>query len=431
MYPGDILEYYIRAEDDASNASALPKNLSGFDDTSASYERTFTMRGLPTYSGTDGAQPGILFWNDFGRRGGEEEALFAFANNGLAEGVHFDSCTTMSAGSFLSNGLGSAGAHGATAEQNSGYSCVLYDAGNLSSGLLSNGSGVGSNCKSDDVGLLRSWWDTPGAHRLIAHFADNLARFLNTADAGAASHYLTSVINATLLGPDVRPSIGNQTAPRVLPSGTVPGFSTEFVSYGGCLYLNTFDDVVPGTGALETHVFGVGGTSGGSYSGHSAGIYNATTDTDGGIKKSLLFPYGFLYVWDPPSGKVGGSPSARAELLGEILALYEGGHVPIPRPPVAAPQRASFELAPNFPNPFNPKTHLAFTLGREAEGSVKIYNLRGELVRLLRAGNFPAGHNELVWKGVDDRGATVASGIYVVDYRVGGFHRQQKVALLK
>jgi len=62
---------------------------------------------------------------------------------------------------------------------------------------------------------------------------------------------------------------------------------------------------------------------------------------------------------------------------------------------------------------------------------VKIYNLRGELVRLLRAGNFPAGHNELVWKGVDDRGATVASGIYVVDYRVGGFHRQQKVALLK
>jgi hypothetical protein len=426
MYPGDVLEYYIRAVDDALNTTTIPGNLAGFDDTTANYNRTYTVRALPTYTSTSGDHPDILFWNDFGRRGGEAEAIAAFNQNGLYEGVHFDSYTTQGPSSLVSNGLGSAGAHGANSDQLRGYSCIITEHGDLSAGLISNGSNAGSDDKGDDAGTLTGWWSNPTENRAIAHFGDNLASMLNT--AGSANTYLSGVINATWVAKSIRPTIGNQIAPLVKPSGAVATFGTDFIAYGGCLLINQFDSVTPGGGAVVSHNFM---DASGTVALGNAGIYNVTTNTDtGAVHQSLFFPYGLLYVYHPTS-KIAAGASARAALLEEILTLFGGAHLPNPGPAVGNPNARSLAVEQPYPNPFNPKTTIRFTLGVSGKGSVKIYNIRGALVRTLKVGDFEAGLNVLEWNGRDDRGSSVASGVYAIEIIGNGERHTMKAVMIK
>lgn len=68
----------------------------------------------------------------------------------------------------------------------------------------------------------------------------------------------------------------------------------------------------------------------------------------------------------------------------------------------------------NMPNPFNPSTELSFAVGRSGPVQVRIYSLRGQLVRTLVEERLEAGLHSAQWNGADDRGRSVASGSYVV-----------------
>jgi hypothetical protein len=235
-------------------------------------------------------------------------------------------------------------------------------------------------------------------------------------------------MNATLVDYDIRPSIGNQVAPRVEASGAVPGFSSSYIAYGGCLLINDFDSVAPGGGAVVSHNFM---SAYGNVPLGNAGVFNTMTDTGGGVKQSLLFPYGFLYVRNNPNG-IGSATSARTNLLEETLSLFGYGfYLPTLGPAVASPSTRALNILPAHPNPFNPTTKLSFTLGRESKGSVKIYNLRGALVRNLATGEFPSGLNELEWRGRDEHGSSVASGVYIVHYAIDGFDESRKIVMVK
>jgi hypothetical protein len=72
----------------------------------------------------------------------------------------------------------------------------------------------------------------------------------------------------------------------------------------------------------------------------------------------------------------------------------------------------SLVLAQNQPNPFNPQTVITFSLPRAQEVTLRIYDLSGRLVRTLVQGPQTAGRHEVTWKGRDDRGGAVASGMY-------------------
>ncbi len=62
-------------------------------------------------------------------------------------------------------------------------------------------------------------------------------------------------------------------------------------------------------------------------------------------------------------------------------------------------------LATIFPNPFNPRTTIAFELA--------IFDLRGRLVRLLESDTRPIGRHQSTWDGQDDEGRAVPTGTYV------------------
>ncbi|MCK9994734.1 MAG: lamin tail domain-containing protein, partial [Candidatus Krumholzibacteria bacterium] len=91
-------------------------------------------------------------------------------------------------------------------------------------------------------------------------------------------------------------------------------------------------------------------------------------------------------------------------------------------------------LDPNYPNPFNPRTSFSFSLDKNERVTLAVYDVRGSRVRTIVDSVMPAGRydQQFSWDGVDDRGATVNSGMYF--YRLtteSGFSQTGKMTLLK
>jgi hypothetical protein len=150
---------------------------------------------------------------------------------------------------------------------------------------------------------------------------------------------------------------------------------------------------------------------------------------------------GSLYV-DPESGgrrymvpvllggfTDGASPSTRLDYVTAILQgsdlLEETGTDFV----VAAPGR----LMQNSPNPFNPVTKIAYSVGRDgAHVAVGVYDVAGRLVKTLSDGPAEAGDHVAVWDGTDDAGRPVASGVYFCRLSVDGlWSSARKMVLLK
>lgn len=99
--------------------------------------------------------------------------------------------------------------------------------------------------------------------------------------------------------------------------------------------------------------------------------------------------------------------------------------------PTDVPTAAALELYPVYPNPFNPRTTIAFALPAAQRARVAIYALDGRLVAVLSDARLPAGRHELVWDGVDAHGRTVASGIYVCRLETSGRARSVRMTLVR
>ena len=73
---------------------------------------------------------------------------------------------------------------------------------------------------------------------------------------------------------------------------------------------------------------------------------------------------------------------------------------------------AQFDFAPVYPNPGNGMYSLSFTLPDAADVELVIYNALSQEVRALLHEPRSAGVHTVEWNGIDDAGASVASGVY-------------------
>ena len=90
----------------------------------------------------------------------------------------------------------------------------------------------------------------------------------------------------------------------------------------------------------------------------------------------------------------------------------------------------------NYPNPFNPETWFPYNLAEQAEVVLKIYDVRGGLVRQLNiglqeAGNYLSQEKAAYWDGRDAFGTKVASGIYFYTFTAGNFESTRRMVILK
>lgn len=86
--------------------------------------------------------------------------------------------------------------------------------------------------------------------------------------------------------------------------------------------------------------------------------------------------------------------------------------------PPMAPVSENFELAPNYPNPFNTTTNIKFTIPEDDEITIDIYDITGRKVAaLLQIQEFSAGVNIIPFDA-----SGLASGMYIYRVRLSGGH---------
>ncbi|HEU4928872.1 MAG TPA: FlgD immunoglobulin-like domain containing protein, partial [Candidatus Krumholzibacteria bacterium] len=83
----------------------------------------------------------------------------------------------------------------------------------------------------------------------------------------------------------------------------------------------------------------------------------------------------------------------------------------------SAPERVTVRalatsLGPNYPNPFNPKTSIEYTLGERMPVTIEIYDVSGSIVTRLEQGLREAGAYRVEWDGRDGAGRSMGSGVY-------------------
>jgi flagellar hook assembly protein FlgD len=88
-------------------------------------------------------------------------------------------------------------------------------------------------------------------------------------------------------------------------------------------------------------------------------------------------------------------------------------------------------LDQNYPNPFNPETTISYSLPKNGDVSLSIYNTRGQLVKTLVNESKTIGTHRIVWIGDDNHGNKVSSGIYFTRMVTEGKSLTSKMLMLK
>jgi hypothetical protein len=118
--------------------------------------------------------------------------------------------------------------------------------------------------------------------------------------------------------------------------------------------------------------------------------------------------------WNPCLG------SAPSKLIADE---GDGGTTNLPNPTA---------LFQNYPNPFNPTTLIQFNLEKAEKVNLDIFNILGQKVRTLLAGEeFAAGPYSFLWDGKDNRGSPVSSGVYFYKLSTPSYLKTKKMMLVK
>lgn len=125
-----------------------------------------------------------------------------------------------------------------------------------------------------------------------------------------------------------------------------------------------------------------------------------------------------------------GRSSGKTEILGLYAQKLSNESTACADP--CAPELGNIIQLRNSPNPFKATTSLSFVAKDNlAECEISIYNVKGQLVKILHQGALIKGTHALVWDGTDSQGRSVAAGIYACQLRDGKTTQTRRLALIK
>jgi hypothetical protein len=91
----------------------------------------------------------------------------------------------------------------------------------------------------------------------------------------------------------------------------------------------------------------------------------------------------------------------------------------------------ALSITGNYPNPFNPATHIEFTVSASGETRLDIFNIAGQKVRTLFEKPLGAGKYSMVWDGLLSSGESAPSGIYFARLIRGAHSATHRMLLFK
>lgn len=90
-----------------------------------------------------------------------------------------------------------------------------------------------------------------------------------------------------------------------------------------------------------------------------------------------------------------------------------------------------FALRQNYPNPFNEETTIEYKIPQRTKVQLKIFNILGQEVKTFVNRIQEEGNYTYTWKGINNFGNSVASGMYIVKLRTPNKSLLRKIILLK
>jgi hypothetical protein len=98
--------------------------------------------------------------------------------------------------------------------------------------------------------------------------------------------------------------------------------------------------------------------------------------------------------------------------------------------PIAAAPSYKFALGGARPNPTTGNVNISYTLARDTQVSIHVYNVAGRLIKTLVSGKQKAGPYDVVWNARDNGGRQVTQGVYFYRMVADGWSSQKKVVFL-
>jgi hypothetical protein len=113
------------------------------------------------------------------------------------------------------------------------------------------------------------------------------------------------------------------------------------------------------------------------------------------------------------------------------VEMFSGSNTGVKGRPVQTGAPESFRLLANFPNPFNPVTHIRYDIPSYARIDLSVFKALGEKVKTLYSGFRIPGQYTAVWDGTDAEGNSMPSGVYCCRLRGQGFTQSRNMTLVR
>jgi hypothetical protein len=298
-----------------------------------------------------------------------------------------------------------------------GRSLMDYDLG-IYSVVMWHSDVRGSRTEESDTVAMRKYLEVGGdlwlsGWQLMALLTGSSVSYYEFGTDGFIPHYM-----------GIDSALTTQTADQdfIAAEGLVEEFPTihidsEKVAPIGALY-NTEVLLQPFSGSSPLYAYVSSDSAGSAYHGLPVAVTGSSNDyglivTD--------FPLFFMNQAD-----VERLIDAGMDMFEEPSLVDEGDPARLPR---------AYYLYQNYPNPFNPITTINYDLPELPDGGLevmlKVYDVRGRLVRILVDTPGNPGSYKVTWSGRDEGGNRVASGVYLYTIKAGDFVSTRKMMIVR
>lgn len=243
------------------------------------------------------------------------------------------------------------------------------------------------------------------------YYSDSLRTYtVSLIIEGCGSDSISKVNYITVTGDNHAPILSDNTI-----DPTIGNLNTEFV------YSVTYSDF-DGDPPEHAHI-GIDGSSWQDMEKISGdclvgAVYQYTTKLCEG-EHNYWFQFvdsdGYHWVLSPASGKFTG-PS----VLTTAVHTINSGNLP-----------KEINLYHNFPNPFNSSTTINYQIPKLSHIKIQIFNISGQLIRILQDSKQLPGYYTIIWDGRDDFNKSLPSGIYFCKFNADNYNKVIKLSVLK